>query len=136
MIASSARAGLLEALDALEQRAEVSVAEALVSTPLDDLVEERARAHVVVQRRCLAQETLGYVFVFRAADQDLEPLELFDLLRRVRDPELREWLGEREVIRLRRVHEVDVTPMELFDRPQDVVARERDVLDAGPAVVV
>src|SRR5690606_32478311 len=48
-------ASLLEALDALEQGAEVAVAEALVPAALDDLVEERAGADLVVHRRGLAE---------------------------------------------------------------------------------
>src|SRR3954466_3002271 len=63
----------LLALDALEQRAEVTRAEAAIALALDDLVEERAGGAVVIQARRLLEEDLQHVrVVMIAVDQLLE----------------------------------------------------------------
>src|SRR5579859_614767 len=127
---------LLRALDALEERAEVAVAEPLVAAALDDLVEERARALVRVERLRLAEEDLQHVAVVRAVEQDLVLLEDAQLLRHVVDAERVEAARQVAVVRRRRVHELDVAALELLHRPDDVLHVERDVLHAGARVVV
>src|SRR5271166_6085553 len=91
----------LRALDALEERAEVAVAEALVATALDDLVEERPGALVGVERLRLAEEDLEHVAVLRAVEQDLVLLEDVELLGDVVDAERVEPAREIAVVRLR-----------------------------------
>src|SRR5438477_11360662 len=73
--------GLLLPLDALEQRAEVAAAEALVALALDDLEEERARLSLVVQRRRVLHEDLQQVAVLLVpVHQDLEVAQHLDVL--------------------------------------------------------
>src|SRR5262249_61947315 len=63
--------GLLVALDALEQRAEVPRAEALVTLALDDLVEEGPGLPLAVEARGVLHEDLEQVAVLLVlVDQD------------------------------------------------------------------
>src|SRR4051812_32471742 len=71
-----ARPRPLIALNGLEQRAEVPVAEARIACALDDLVEERTRLRIVVQEPALLQEDLQHVALVRAVYLNGELLQL------------------------------------------------------------
>src|SRR6185503_21325109 len=80
MTSPGRRAGVrmrfLLAFDGFEERSEIAVAEALVATAFDELVEERTCPLVAVEARRLAQEDLEHVCVVFAVDEDLEIFEV------------------------------------------------------------
>src|ERR671933_693016 len=114
--------GLL-ALDRLEQRLEVAVAEAARAVALDDLEEDR---RAVADR---LREDLEEVALVVAVDQDAllaQVGELLDDLWHARRDLVVVGLGDRE--------ELDASAAHLGDRADDVARRHRDVLGAGAAV--
>src|SRR5436190_24075156 len=115
----------LLALDRLEERFEVSFAEAARAMALDHLEEERRP----VLRRL--REDLQQVALLVAVDEDSEPLEIVPVLADLADA----GLGI-EVIRIRSREEVDALVLERLDRVHDVVTEERDVLHARAAEVL
>src|SRR5512139_2522562 len=79
LVLQHAAADLVE-LDALEQRAEVAFAEALVALALDELEEDRPDHRL---REDLQQQLIGRALVGGAVDQDAQAPELFELLAMV-----------------------------------------------------
>src|SRR4029079_1096151 len=77
---SEVAAGVLLALDGLEQRLEVALAEAERAVPLDHIEEDRG---AVAQR---LGEDLQQVAVLVAVHEDLAPLEVLDRRPDVADP--------------------------------------------------
>src|SRR5436190_13271979 len=116
---------LLLALDGLEERLEVALAEAERTVPLDQLEEDR---RAVADR---LGEDLEQVAVLVAVDQDAALLQLLDRRPDVADP--RPELGVL-VVAVRCVEELDAGGAQVVDRREDVVGRERQVLGAGTAV--
>src|ERR671938_1657878 len=116
--------GLL-ALDRLEQRLEVPVAEAARAVALDHLEEERRP----VLRRL--REDLEEVAVVVAVGEDAQPPQVV-----VRLVDLADAVADLLVVRLRRLEEEDATLLQRLDGLDDVRRRERDVLHAGAAVEV
>src|SRR5436190_3465153 len=114
--------GLL-ALDRLEQRLEVPVAEAARAVPLDHLEEERR----AVLRRL--REDLEQVTVVVAVREDPEPAQVVVVLLDLPDP-----LRHVVVVRGGRRQEEDAALPERLDRPDDVGRRQGDVLHARAAV--
>src|SRR5262249_14562209 len=115
----------LLALDRLEQRLEVALAEGARTVPLDHLEEERRP----VLRRL--REDLEEVPVLVAVDEDAQPTQVGPRLLDVADTVERVL-----VVRLRRGQEADAARLHLLDRPDDVVGLDRDVLDPRAAVVL
>src|SRR5215470_4493365 len=73
--------GLLVALDALEQRAEVPRAESLVTLALDDLVEERAGVALRVEAGGVLHEDLQQVAVLLVSvDENAEAAQIVRVL--------------------------------------------------------
>src|SRR4051812_4232427 len=107
-------------LDALEQRLEIAFAEAFVALALDDLEEDRADD---VLGEDLEQQALP--FGRRAVHENAALLQLGDVLLMALDA-----LGEKLVISLRRVLELDAARSDDVDRLIDVAGPKRDVLDA------
>ena len=106
------------------KRAEIALAEALVALALDDFEEDRADDRLGED----LQQHLA--FRGRAVEQDpvaAQPLGVLLVPRQAR--------GERLVVRVRRVLEVDLRTTQRLDRRVDVGGAERDVLDAFAAVV-
>src|SRR5437763_4427527 len=122
-------AGLLEvaaqrllALDRLEQRLEVALAEGRRSMSLDHLEEDRRP----VLRRL--GEDLQEIPVLVTVDEDLVLLQDRVILGDLADPILR-----LVVVRVGRVEEKEPALLERLDGAHDVRRRERDVLRAGAA---
>ena len=113
----------LLALDRLEQRLEVALAEGRRAVPLDHLEEDRRP----VLRRL--REDLEQVAVLVAVDEDLVPLQHLEVLGDLADA-----TGRLLVVRVRRVEEDEAALLHRLDRADDVGRRERDVLHAGAAV--
>src|SRR5215210_5738045 len=106
--------------DALEQRAEIALAEALVALALDQLEEDRADDG--------AGEDLQQPPAFRgrgAVHQDAVATEAVDVLAGVGQA-----LGQQFVVGVGRVHELDAGGAHSFHARVDVVRAEGDVLDA------
>src|SRR5680860_79532 len=122
---SEVAAGVLLALDGLEERPEVPLAEAQRPVPLDEL-EEHGRP--VAHR---PGEDLQQVTVLVTVDQDLALLQLLD-----RDPHLADPLAQLRivVVGVGGVEELDPVAAQDVDRAQDVVGGERDVLASGAVV--
>src|SRR5947207_9557437 len=115
----------LLALDRLEERFEVSFAEAARAVALDHLEEERRP----VLRRL--REDLQQVALLVAVGEDPQPLEIVPVLADLTDA----GLGV-EVIRIRSREEVDALVLERLDCAHDVVTEECDVLHARAAEVL
>src|SRR5262245_9869478 len=113
----------LLALDGLEQRLEVALAEASRAVPLDDLEEQR---RPVLHR---LGEDLQQVTLFVAIDQDAQLGQLPDVL-----VDLADALGEHVVVGARHAQERHVAVAHRADRLDDVPRRHGDVLHARPAV--
>src|SRR5205823_13864639 len=113
----------LLALDRLEERFEVSLAEAARPVALDHLEKERRP----VLRRL--REDLQQVAVLVAVDEDLEPLQLVVVLR-----DLPHAPGRLFVVRVRGLEKQQPAALQFLDRPYDVGRSERDVLRAGAPV--
>src|SRR5688500_13505636 len=114
---------LLLALDRLEQRLEVALAEAAGAVALDDLEEHR---------RAVADglgEDLQHVALVVAVDEDAEPPQVLQRLLDLADAR-----GHVVVVGLGHVEELDPALAHLADRLDDVARRHRDVLRAGAAV--
>src|SRR6187200_772042 len=118
-------AALLLALDGLEQRLEVAVAEAARAVALDDLEEDR---RAVADR---LGEDLQQVALVVAVDEDPEPLEVLEVLGDLADA-----VRRLVVVRVGRVEELDAARLELLDGLDDVARGDRDVLRARAAVVL
>src|SRR5215212_743642 len=114
--------GLL-ALDRLEERLEVALAERRRAVPLDHLEEDR--------RPVLGGlgEDLEQVPVLVAVGKDAQPLQVGVVLGYLPDP-----LLDLFVVRLRRVEEDDTALLQRLDGADDVLALHRDVLHARPVV--
>src|SRR3984885_7216789 len=121
--ASEVSAPRLLELDGLEQILEVALAESLRPVPFDHLEEHR---RPVLNR---LGEDLQQVAVLVAVGEDPEFAQLVE-----RDPGVANPLPEYVVIAVRRVEEVNASGAHAADRGDDVIARQRDVLDAGAAV--
>src|SRR6476660_5266823 len=124
---SEVAAELLLALDRLEERLEVALAEAERAVPLDELEEHgRPVAHRL-------GEDLEEVAVLVAVDEDLAALELLD-----RHPHLADTLTQLRVVvvRVGGVEELDAVVPQGVDGAEDVVGRQGDVLAAGAVVVL
>src|SRR6187397_673871 len=110
-------------LDRLEQRAEIALAEALVALPLDDLEEDRADH---VRGEDLQQLVLVVILVHALAVQQdavlLHALEVLAVVLHARVDAL--------VVRVGRVEELHLARAQHLDGREDVLGRERDVLDA------
>src|SRR5678815_1927222 len=130
--------GLLVALDALEQRAEVPRAEPLVTLALDDLVEEWPGVPVAVEAGRVLHEDLEQVAVLLVSvDQDAEPPEVVRALVDAADAEHLQPLAELVVVAVRGVHELDrAGPQHALDRGDDLLHTQGQVLDALAAVVL
>src|SRR4051794_10346911 len=113
----------LFALDGLEERLEVALAEAARAVALDDL-EEDGRA--VADR---LREDLQHVALVVAVDEDAESAQVLQALLDLADP-LRDVL----VVGLRHGQELDAAPAQLGHGLHDVPRRDGDVLRAGTAV--
>src|SRR4051794_29201992 len=114
--------GLL-ALDRLEQRLEVALAEAARAVPLDQLEEDR---RAVAER---LGEDLEQVALVVAVDQDAEPAQIVERLVDVAHA-----AGHVGVVRVGRAQELDAIRGERLDGLHDVACRQRDVLRAGALV--
>src|SRR5215207_3983875 len=114
--------GLLT-LDRLEERLEVALAERRRAVPLDHLEEDRRPV-----LRGLGED-LEQVAVLVAVGEDPKPLEVAVVLVDVPDAPL-----DLLVVGLRCVEEEDAALLHRGDRPDDVLALERDVLHTGTAV--
>src|ERR1700728_3848453 len=123
LVASEVSAPRLLALYGLEQGLEVALAESLRPVPFDHLEEHR---RPVLNRLA---EDLQQVAVLVAVGKDLEFAQLVE-----RDPGVANPLPEGVVIAVRRVEEVNASGAHAADRGDDVIARQRDVLDAGAVV--
>src|SRR6185312_14313400 len=121
-VSEVAALGLL-ALDRLEQRLEVALAEAQRAVPLDELKEH---GRTVADR---LGEDLQQVAVLVAVDQDAARLQLLDRHPHLADP--RPQLGVL-VVRVGRGEELDALGPQHVDGAQDVVRGQREVLGAGP----
>src|SRR5215813_1905921 len=130
--------GLLVALDALEQRAEVPRAEALVTLALNDLVEEGARLPLAVEVRGVLHEDLEQVAMLLVpVDQDAQPAEIVRVLVDVADAEHLEALAELIVVAVRGLHELDGAGLQhALDRGDDRLHSQGQVLDALALVVL
>src|ERR1700735_2715334 len=116
--------GLL-ALDCLEQRLEVALAEALRAVPLDQLEEHRRPVlHGL-------GEYLQQVAVLVPVRQDPELPQLIERNASLADP-----FAQRVVIAVRRGQEVDAHRAHAADGRHDVIGGQGDVLDAGAAVAL
>src|SRR4051794_2458094 len=115
----------LFALDGLEERLEVAIAEAACAVALDDL-EEDGRA--VADR---LREDLQQVALVVAVDEDAQALEVLEVLGDLADAVRRV-----VVVGVRRVEELDAAALELLDALHDVARGDRDVLGAGATVVL
>src|SRR6478736_1280070 len=122
---SEVAALVLLALDGLEERLEVALAEAERAVPLDEL-EEDGRA--VAER---LGEDLQQVAVLVAVDEDLALLQLLDRYADVADA-----LAELGVlvVAVGGVEELDAVGPQGVDRGEDVVGRDGEVLGTGAAV--
>src|SRR6478609_8648156 len=122
---SEVAALVLLALDGLEERLEVALAEAERAVPLDELEEDR---RAVAER---LGEDLQQVAVLVAVDEDLALLQLLDRYADVADA-----LAELGVlvVAVGGVEELDAVGTQGVDRAEDVVRRDGEVLGAGPAV--
>ena len=109
----------LLALDRLEERLEVALAEAARAVALDDLEEDR---RPVAER---LREDLQQVALVVAVDEDAEPAQVVERL-----VDLADALGQLRVVGVRRAQERDAARRQLGDRRDDVRRRDRDVLDA------
>src|SRR3990172_4673839 len=126
---------LLVALVRLEEGTEVPRAEARVSLALDDLVEERARRRVVIEAGRVLEEDLQEVAPRRGAvDEDLELAQLRHFLVDRAHADLLEPVREHVVVAARGGHELDPPGAHVAHRGEDVLHRERGVLDAVPPV--
>src|SRR5919204_6192003 len=114
--------GLL-ALDRLEQRLEVALAEGGRAVPLDHLEED---GRPVLRR---LGEDLEQVPVLVPVGQDLQPPQVEVVLRDLADPVL-----DLLVVRIGRVEEEDAALLQRLDGADDVLALHRDVLHAGRVV--
>src|SRR5690606_34939745 len=86
-------------LDALEERAEVTGAEAQVALPLDDLEEEGPAAHVLEERGAFLHEDLKQIRVILVAvHQDLQFAQDVDVLVDLVDPHPPDALGQDIVV--------------------------------------
>src|SRR5919198_3577435 len=115
----------LFSLYGFEQRLEVAVAEAARAVALDHLEEERRP----VLRRL--REDLEQVAVVVAVGEDAQPPQV-----RVGLVDLADAVADVLVVGLRRLEEENASLLQRLDRPDDVVRREGDVLDAGAAIEV
>src|SRR4051812_8635606 len=106
-------------LDALEQRLEIAVAEALIALALDDFEEDRAE-HVLGED--LKQDAL---LADIAVDQDAVLAQPLEILAMVGDA-----LVHQFVIGLDRVLQLDAAATQPLDGVEDVGRRQREVLDA------
>src|SRR6478672_1540859 len=122
---SEVAALVLLALDRLEERLEVALAESERAVPLDEL-EEDGRA--VAER---LGEDLQQVAVLVAVDEELALLQLLDRHADVADPLAQ--LGVL-VVAVGGVEELDAVGPQGVDRGEDVVRRDGEVLGAGAAV--
>src|SRR6218665_287649 len=122
-----AAADLVE-LDALEQRAEVAFAEALVALALDQLEEDRAD-HLLGED--LQQQLVRRVQVRSAVDQDAQAAQVLDALAVVGQA-----LVDQVEVGVDRVLELDAAGLHALDRRVDVVAAQGHVLDALAVVQV
>src|SRR5919202_2530489 len=114
---------LLLALDRLEERLEVALAEPARTVALDHLVEDR---RPVADR---LREDLQQVALVVAVDEDAQPaqvVELLDHLGHARRDLVVVGLGDRE--------ELDAAAAHLCDGADDVARGDRDVLGAGALV--
>src|SRR5438046_5432441 len=114
---------LLLLLDRLDERLEVPLPETLRAFALDDLVEQRRS---VLHR--LAEDLKQIAFVV-AIDENAQPPQRLQVL-----VDLADAVEQRVVVRVRRVQELDSARLELRHGVDDVVRRDRDVLDAGAAI--
>src|ERR1051326_451088 len=114
--------GLL-ALDRLEERLEIAVAEAPRAVAFDHLEEERRP----VLRRL--REDLQQVAVVVAIGEDAEPAKVRIVL-----VDLADAFGNVVVVRVRRHQEEQAAILQRLDGLDDVRGRQRDVLHAGPVV--
>src|SRR5262249_38884607 len=121
--ASEVAAERLLALDRLEERLEVALAEGRRAVPLDHLEEER--------RPVLGglREDLEQVAVLVAVGEDAQPLQVVVVLVDRADAAL-----PLVVVRLRRVEEEHAALLHRLDGVDDVLALQRDVLDARAVV--
>src|SRR5829696_381002 len=122
---SEVAALVLLALDRLEERLEVALAEAEGAVPLDEL-EEHGRA--------VAEglgEDLQQVAVLVPVDEDLALLQLLD--RHVDVADALAQLGVL-VVAVRSVEELDTVGAQGVHRGEDVVRRDREMLGTGAAV--
>src|SRR6187200_2217208 len=116
-------AALLLALDGLEQRLEVAVAEAARAVALDDLEEHR---RAVADR---LGEDLQHVALVVAVDEDAQAAQVLEALLDLADP-----LRDVVVVGLGHGQELDPALAHLGDRLDDVAGGDGDVLRAGAAV--
>src|SRR6266850_1782016 len=115
----------LLALDRLEQRLEVPLAEAPCTVALDHL-EEKRRAILRGLR-----EDLEEVAVLVAVGEDAQPAEVVPVLADLADA-----LADVLVVRVGRREKDDTLVLERLDGPHDVLRLQRDMLDAGAAEVL
>src|SRR4051794_2364255 len=113
----------LLALDGLEQRLEVALAEAAGAVALDDLEEDR---RAVAER---LGEDLQQVALVVAIDEDAQALQVGERLGDLAHP-----LRDVVVIGLRRLEELDAALLQRRDGADDVAGGERDVLRARALV--
>src|SRR5690606_22563731 len=114
----------LVALDALEQRLEVALAEAFVALALNDLEEDRADRVLGEDLQQLALLGLGI-----RVDQDPVAAQALHVLAVLRDA-----LVDHVEVRVGRVQELDAGLAHLLHRHVDVVGEAGDVLDAFAVV--
>src|SRR5512140_1023777 len=112
----------LIALERLEQRFEIALAESLVALALDELEEHGAEERL---REDLQQQALAAAFG-RAVEQDAARAEVGDVLAVTGQA-----LVEHLVIRVRgRLHERYAARAEPIEGVEQIVGEQRDVLDA------
>src|SRR5918911_880528 len=113
----------LLALDRLEERLEVALAEAPRAVALDHLEEDR---RPVLGR---LREDLEQVAVLVAVDEDPQPAQVVPVLA-----DLAHALEGVLVVRVGRRQEGDASGLQMLDGADDVVTLESDVLHARAAV--
>src|SRR6267142_1513375 len=124
-VGSKISAKSLLALDRLEQRLEVPLAEAPRAVAFDHL-EEKRRAILRGLR-----EDLEEVAVLVAVGEDAQPAEVVPVLADLADA-----LADVLVVRVGGRKKDDTLVLERLDGPHDVLRLQRDMLDAGAAEVL
>src|SRR4051812_37050341 len=123
----------LRALDALEQRPEVAFPEPAIALALDQLEEERAGVCVLDRLHEDLQQVADRLL---AIDQDLELLERREALGDRGQAEPGEPGGQVVIVRTRGGHEANAAPAQRCHRADQVVDRDRRVLQAAAALVL